>query len=224
VGPTGDATLPITGRPSAGNAPSTPVYSGQVPHIDVASSLLLVIDAQDGFYPPARIDVDHEAKLQVLDRVAWVCAVARGLDVPMIVTEEDADTNGPTAPQVVNALVPGTVAHVKTVFGATENPAIAAAIDDLGRGVAVIVGMETDVCVAHSALGLSQRGLRPVVVHDAVYSAGTAHEFGLARLRAEGVELVSAKELYYEWLRALPAARAFDEAHPELGDPPGFAL
>ena len=63
-----------------------------------------------------------------------------------------------------------------------------------------------------------------VVIHDAVFSAGTAHSNGLARLRQEGVELISAKELYYEWLRDLSTVHAFDAAHPDLATPPGFSL
>ena len=39
-----------------------------------------------------------------------------------------------------------------------------------------------------------------------------------------GIELISAKELYYEWLRDLPSVRAFDAAHPDLATPPGFSL
>jgi hypothetical protein len=66
--------------------------------------------------------------------------------------------------------------------------------------------------------------MRTVVVDDAVYSAGAGHANGVARLRAEGVELMSAKELYYEWLRDLPSVRAFDAAHPHLATPPGFSL
>jgi nicotinamidase-related amidase len=88
----------------------------------------------------------------------------------------------------------------------------------------VIVGMETDVCVAQTAMGAIERGLRPVVVHDAVFSAGAGHRNGLARLVFEGIEQVSAKELYYEWLRDLPRVRDFDRAHPELANPPGFSL
>jgi len=84
--------------------------------------------------------------------------------------------------------------------------------------------METDVCVAHTAIGAVERGLRPVIVHDAVFSAGEGHANGLARLSAEGIERLSAKELYYEWLRDLPSVRAFDAAHPELATPPGFSL
>lgn len=195
-----------------------------MPRIDVDACLLLVIDAQDGFYGPSRLDADHAAKDSALERAGWVCGVAAGLDVPILVTEEDAGLNGPTADPVRRRLPDGTPVFTKTVFGAFGNPAIAAAVAATGRATAVIVGMETDVCVAHTAIGAVEQGLRPIVVHDAVFSAGPAHANGLARLAIDGIERVSAKELYYEWLRDLPAVRRFDTAHPDLATPPGFSL
>lgn len=195
-----------------------------MPRIDVRACVLMVIDAQDGFYGPGRLDVDHAAKDTALDRAGWVCGVAASLDVPIIVTEEDAGLNGPSAAQVARWLPDGTPLFTKSVFGAFGNPAIANAVAATGRDVVVLVGMETDVCVAHTAIGAVERGLRPIVIHDAVFSAGAAHENGLARLAFDGIESVSAKELYYEWLRDLPAVRQFDAEHPELATPPGFSL
>jgi nicotinamidase-related amidase len=195
-----------------------------MPRIDADTSILLVIDAQDGFYPLDRVDVDQVAKAAALDRAGWVCGIAAALDVPVVVTEEDAARNGGTASQVTRWLPGGTRRHVKTVFGAFGNPDVSDAVRASDRGTVVIVGMETDVCVAHTALGAVEAGLRPVVVHDAVFSAGLAHANGLARLAREGIELVSAKELYYEWLHDLPSVRAFDAANPELAMPPGFSL
>ena len=138
--------------------------------------------------------------------------------------EEDAATNGPTYDAITSVVPPASPVLVKRVFGADANPEIDSAVRDHGRSAVVLVGLETDVCVAHSAIGWRASGLRVVVVHDAVYSAGAGHVNGLARLRAEGVELLSAKELYYEWLRDLPSVRAFDDAHPDLATPPGFSL
>lgn len=195
-----------------------------MPRIDVHTCVLLVIDAQDGFYGPGRHDVDHAAKDEALERAGWVCGVAACLDVPILITEEDADLNGPTADPVRSRLPGSTPVFTKSVFGAFGNPAIAAAVATTGRDTVVIVGMETDVCVAHTAIGAVEQGLRPVVVHDAVFSAGPAHTNGLARLDIDGIERVSAKELYYEWLRDLPAVRQFDAAHPDLATPPGFSL
>ena len=195
-----------------------------MPHVNSADSVLVVIDAQDGFYPPARTDVDHDEKNAALDRVGWVCGLAVAIDVPVVVTEEDPGNKGPTAPQVRRHLRTSTPVFDKHVFGAADQPDIRDAVERTGRGVVVLVGMETDVCVAHSALGFSEQGCRVVVIHDAAFSAGPAHSHGLTRLRQEGVELISAKELYYEWLRDLATVRAFDAAHPDLRSPPGFPL
>lgn len=186
--------------------------------------MLVVIDAQPGFYGPARADVDRGLFGSALARSGWVAGLAAALDVPVVLTEEDADTNGPTSGPIRAAVPDSAPVLVKQVFGADANPDIDDAVRRHGRSAVVLVGMETDVCVAHSAIGWRGSGLRTVVIHDAVYSAGAGHANGLARLRAEGVELLSAKELYYEWLRDLPSVRAFDAAHPDLAAPPGFSL
>lgn len=195
-----------------------------MPHLDADDCVLVVIDAQPGFYGPSRGDVDRSLFASALERSAWVAGLATAIGVPAVLTEEDAATNGPTDPAIRDAVPEGAPVLVKTVFGADANPDIDAAVRRHGRRSVVLVGLETDVCVAHSAIGWQGRGLRPVVIHDAVYSAGAGHVNGLDRLRAEGVELLSAKELYYEWLRDLPTVRAFDAAHPDLATPPGFSL
>lgn len=195
-----------------------------MPHLSADECVLVVIDAQPGFYGGDRRDVDVAHKQSALDRAAWVCGVAAALAIPVVVTEEDPSTNGPTDPEIQRHLPVDCPVHGKTVFGANDNPPIDAAVREQGRAAVVLVGMETDVCVAHSALGWRADGLRVIVVHDAVYSAGHGHDNGIARLTREGIELMSAKELYYEWLRTLAAVRAFDAAHPNLATPPGFSL
>lgn len=194
-----------------------------MPLIDRDDCVLVVVDAQDGFYGPDRADVDRGLMRASLDTAAWVCGLAVAVGVPTVVTEEDAATNGHTDPTIAAAL-PGMVAFDKSVFGAADEPLVDAAVIDTGRGTVVLVGMETDVCVTHAALGWGERGLRVVVVRDAVFSAGTAHAAGIRRLELEGVTLMSAKQVYYEWLRTLPAVREFDAAHPNLASPPGFSL
>ena len=195
-----------------------------MPHLDAADCVLVVIDAQPGFYPSTRLDVDRQLFARALDRAAWVAGVAAALGVPVVMTEEDSATNGPTAAGIVGSVPATTPVLVKRVFGADANPEIDAAVRTHDRTAVVLVGLETDVCVAHSAIGWSAAGMRVVVVHDSVYSAGDGHVNGIARLRSEGVEMLSAKELYYEWLRDLPSVRAFDASHPDLATPPEFSL
>lgn len=177
-------------------------------------SVLIVIDAQPGFLPPDG----------VMARIAWLAGVATALGIPVLVTEEDAPRNGPTAPEILARAPAGTTALVKPVFGLADTPEILAAIEALGRRTVVLAGFETDVCVAHSALGLLERGYRVAVVTDATGSPGEMHGLGLRRMRDAGATLVHAKGVYYEWVRTLEAARAFESANPDLADPPGFFL
>ena len=86
----------------------------------------------------------------------------------------------------------------------------------------MLCGFETDVCVTHSAVGLVEAGYRVAVAVDAVYSPAGAQAFGLARLRDLGVELVHCKGVYYDWVRTLEAALAFEREHPDLAEPHGF--
>jgi nicotinamidase-related amidase len=187
-------------------------------------SLLLVIDTQEGFYGDERRDVDREAFDLVVARVAWVTGLARALDVPVVVTEEDPDTNGPTSPRVLARLPAGAAVLPKPVFAAGDNPRIRSAVAAAQRATVVVAGLETDVCVAHSAISLQERGHRVAAVTDALFSPGAAQLHGLDRLRSEGVQLLSAKELFYDWTRTLANVRELVLAHPELEPPPGFSL
>jgi nicotinamidase-related amidase len=180
-----------------------------VPLLDHADSLLIVVDAQPGFSGDA--GADHRTAVHSREVAAWLVGVAAALSVPIVVTEEDAASNGPTDPVIADRLPAGTPVLAKSTFGLTGEPAI-------------LVGAETDVCVAQSAIGLLDLGFRVVVVADATFSPGAMHDHGLAHVQAAGGEVRHAKGVYYDWVRTLAAARAFQEAHPDLASPPGFAL
>jgi hypothetical protein len=45
-----------------------------------------------------------------------------------------------------------------------------------------------------------------------------------ATSREAGIEVRHAKGVYYEWVRTLAAARALENDHPDLANPPGFDL
>lgn len=191
-------------------------------------SVLIVIDAQPGFFAGQPFDgpgaLDRTGLTGVVARIAWLAGAAAALGIPLVVTEEDPARNGGTDPSVVARLPPATPVLEKRIFGLAGQPDILAAVEATGRRTAVLVGAETDVCVAQSALGLLDRGFRVVVVTDATFSPGAMHDLGLRRMRDAGIVEIHAKGLYYEWVRALAAARAFEAANPDLADPPGFAL
>ena len=190
-----------------------------MPLLDRDDCVLVVIDAQAGFLD--KVDADTAA--DVVDRIRWLVLVARKLGIPVVVTEEEPDHNGPTAEPISAVLPPGTVRHVKRTFGLAGDREILADVASTGRHTAVLVGLETDVCVAQSALGLQEHGFGVIVASDAVASPGVSHDQGLGRLRTEGVSLLGVKSVAYDWLRSVELAnQVFGD--PELAAPRGIVL
>jgi len=182
---------------------------------DVDDSVLIVIDVQAAFL--GKLPPDDGERL--LNRICWLIRVAHSLEVPLVVTAEDIPSLGSVHPQVADALPPGTQVYNKMSFGLAADPVILAAIGRTGREAAVLVGLETDVCVAQSAIGLLQNGYRVVVVADATGSPGTGHAFGLDRMRAAGALILGLKGLYYEWQRTVERADRFREQHVQIVEP-----
>ena len=188
--------------------------------LDRDDSVLVVVDAQPGFYTGEDLDADDARGARLaLERATWLSRVAAALEIPAVITEEDAERNGATDATILDALPQSTPLFPKPTFGLAGTPEILDAIKATGRGTVVLVGFETDVCVAQSAIGLKQVGLRAVVVEDASFSPGEMHARGLARAAAAGVELNHVKGVAYEWLRELETARSV-LASPGLSDAP----
>jgi nicotinamidase-related amidase len=176
--------------------------------LDADECVLAVIDTQEGFLSK----LPDEDAAALVDRIRWLCLLANWLHVPVVVTEEEPGVNGETAPRIGNLLVPETVRHDKPVFDLSACAPILADVTRHGRESVALCGLETDVCVAQSALGLLDAGKRVVVVEDAVGSPGAAHAQGLERMARAGVELVGVKSLAYDWLRTVERATEFGEA------------
>ena len=186
--------------------------------LEVNDSLLIVIDIQPSFVKKESRD-EHSPLLQ---RMCWVIKVAKWLGVPLIVTAEDLDRTGNVCGEVAEILPLDTKIYNKMTFGLAAQPDILEAVQQTQRNTAVLIGYETDVCVAHSALGLVGLGYRVVVVADATGSPGEAHQIGLERIRAAGGIILSAKSLYYEWVRTVEMALEFEAAGIET--PEGVVL
>ena len=109
------------------------------------------------------------------------------------------------------------------VFGLMGQADIRAAVAAAQRDCFVLAGLETDVCVAHSALGLAAAGHRAVVIDDACGSPPPHHEHGLRRLRDAGITVTSLKGIFYEWVRDL---ETYHRLKPQLNEPlpPGLTL
>ncbi len=187
--------------------------------IDAGDCLLAVVDCQPGFLER----VQGPAAEGLVERIAFLATSARFCGIPVIATVESPEDWGGLHPGLAAAVGEAPVLR-KEVFGLADDPLVGPAVEAAGRGTVVLTGLETDVCVAQSALGLLDRGRSVIVVEDAVASPGNAHQAGLDRMRRAGAIVVVAKQLHYEWMRTVARSRAFTAAHPDLADPPGVTL
>mmetsp|Transcript_7981 Transcript_7981/g.12330 ORF Transcript_7981/g.12330 Transcript_7981/m.12330 type:complete len:197 (+) Transcript_7981:151-741(+) len=184
--------------------------------INVDDSVLIVIDVQEAFLKK----LPKKDSASLVERICWLIRVATHLSVPIVVTAEDMATLGDTVPQVSGSLPPQTEIFNKMIFGLAAQEDIMTAIEMTGCSTAVLVGLETDVCVAQSALGLMDKGYKVVVVQDATGSPESGHEFGITRMRGAGVVMSSVKGLFYEWLPTVEGNNVFLQKHGnKLGNP-----
>jgi len=167
--------------------------------IDRQDSILLVIDLQDGFLNK----LGPERREAIIDHCRFMVQAAVHFAVPIFVTVEDTSRNGTTAERVYSCIDPRVPQRDKRIFGLCGQDDLRNAILAQPKRTAILIGMETDVCVLHSAVGLLSEGFRTVIVSDATESPGLARDQGLARARFLGAELVSARGLYYEWMRSV---------------------
>ena len=169
--------------------------------IERERSCLVVIDVQQYFLE--KLPLPWRAPL--VERIEWLMRVASLLDIPILATAEDVERDGPLVPELARRL-PAAAPPVfnKMVFGLWGQEDIRAAVEAVGRDSFVLAGLETDVCVAQSALGLHGAGYQVAVVADACASPPPNHEHGLWRLEGSGVISTSVKTVFYEWVRDLP--------------------
>jgi nicotinamidase-related amidase len=175
--------------------------------IERDDTILLVIDLQDFFLKK----IDPVRSTTVVDNCRFLVEAANQLDIPTFVTVEDPERNGWTTDIVRSRLAPGTPERDKSVFGLCGQSDLREAMLAQPRRTAVLIGLETDVCVLHSAVGLLGEGFRSVIVGDAAGSPGVEHDLGLARAAALGVEIIHTKGVYFEWMRTLAMFRNVPE-------------
>jgi isochorismate hydrolase len=175
--------------------------------INVDDCILIIIDIQDHFLKKLPL----ERAESLLDHVGWLIDVGNFLHVPMVITAEDAYLHNGLTQRLLDKVVDATPTFNKMAFCLTAQADIMQAINKTDRKTAVLVGLETDVCVAQSAIGLLQQGFSVVAISDATDSPGEAHKIGLERMRDAGVLVTSLKVVYYEWIRTVVNGNSIEQ-------------
>ena len=173
-----------------------------------APALLLCIDLQPAFLQA----VPGSAAL--LRRCAFAVEAARGLELPVLFTEQVPAKLGPTAPELL-ALVDAPPVLAKDEFSALANEPVRAAVRARAVPQLYLAGIETPVCVFQTARDALAAGLQVTVLTDCV-GARRADDAAaaLSQLARLGAQLLPAETVGYSLLRS--ARHPFFRAYTQL--------
>lgn len=161
-----------------------------MPAINRETSTLLIIDFQSRLMPAI-----EQGEL-VTGNARRLVDAAGMLEVPVVLTEQNADGLGGTVPQLRSDN-----AHLihKMTFDACRMPGFLDALPD--RTELIVAGCETHVCVLQTVLGLLGAGRRVYAVRDAIGSRrAESKETALRRMERNGAEIVTTEMVVFEWL------------------------
>ncbi len=187
--------------------------------LDADDSVLVVIDVQDAFLDK----LPRQDSERLLNNVCWLIKLAQWRHIPLVVTAEEFHIQ-PLPLKLVHTLLANTPVFDKVIFGLAHQPDILAAVEQTGRKTTALIGLETDVCVMHSAIGLLAQGYRVAVVADATDTPAPGQEIGLKRMQGAGAIIVNMKGLFYEWLRTIENVNRFHRELPDMRDLSGNIL
>lgn len=157
-------------------------------------SALIVVDIQEKLTPHVR-----EPELLV-GKCQWITRLAYDLHVPVLVSEQYPSRLGKTV-EPLRTLTASEQAIEKVCFSCNRENVFSNRWQALGKTQAVIIGIETHVCVMQTALDMKCSGVDVYVVTDAISSRHEQdHACALARMQQAGVHLVTSEMVFFEWV------------------------
>jgi len=164
-----------------------------------ARTLVVVVDVQERLAAA----MPAEDLAAVLRATKILVEGARAMGAPLIVTEQYPKGLGATLPEVKIAVeAAGATICEKLAFSACDAEGFAARLAALGDlEAAVVVGMETHVCVYQTVRDLAARGLEVHVPIDGVASRRADHrDAGLELCVRAGAVRTTAESVAFDWL------------------------
>jgi nicotinamidase-related amidase len=160
--------------------------------MSAGDTALLVIDVQEKLLPKiAGAD-------RLLRNLLFLLEAARALDMPAQATEQYPRGLGPTVAGLLPYL-PGR--PEKVAFSSCAAPGVVDALHRAARPKVVLAGIETHVCVLHTALDLLALDFRVYLPVDAVGARYRLdHDTALRRLEQAGAVLTTAEGCAFEWV------------------------
>ena len=162
------------------------------PRLTRENALLFICDAQTRLLPAI-----FEAQ-RVERNIAMLATLARRLDLPVVVSEQNPSKIGGTADAIARAL--GEFEPIEKMrFSAW--PDAQTALENCGRKTVLMCGLESHICVAQTALDLLDFGYTVFAAYDAISSRREDNRnVGWQRMIGAGAVAASTEAAIYELL------------------------
>ncbi len=162
------------------------------------STVLLIVDIQERLWNA----VDPDRKDEVLKNTLLLVELAKTLSFPVLVTEQYPKGLGPTIPAVLEALPEDMVSYEKIIFSSWQAEGIPERFHDLNARAAIVIGMESHVCVWSTVLDMLKQGIHVHVPRDAVISrTGENWQTGLELMDRAGAVVTSTEAVIFQLLQ-----------------------
>lgn len=158
-------------------------------------TMALVVDYQERLMPV----MDEREALE--KRSVILLEGLKALGVPMLMSQQYTKGIGMTIEPITEAV--GSEAYFdKLSFSCYEDEAIRQAIEETGKRVVLVCGIEAHICVLQTCIDLKEAGYTPVLVTDCISSRKRSDvEIALERAKEEGILLTTSESILFELTR-----------------------
>jgi len=193
--------------------------------LTIENSVLVLIDHQPGVALAVQ-SIDHSL---VMNNVAGLAQVAKGLGVPTVLTTVGAQGSVLVDPifKEISDVFPDITPIDRPSSHAWSHPDVRAAVDATGRRKLVMAGLVTEVCLVQSVLAARKDGFEVYFVSDC--SGGVtkeAHEDAKVRMTMAGAKPINWMALTGEWAPywASPERAALTNVTSQRGGSAGLVV
>lgn len=158
-------------------------------------AVLVFIDVQGKLHEIMYGKDDLDANLEKMVRCAQL------LEIPIVGTEQIPEKLGPTS-EPFKSLLTDVPMIGKSAFSCYGEPKFMESFGALGKRQAILIGIETHVCVYQTALDLLEAGTEVFVVADAVSSRAPENKaLALQAMRDAGAQILPTETILFALLR-----------------------
>lgn len=158
-------------------------------------AVLVFIDVQGRLHELMHEKESLDGNLEKIVRCAHL------LEVPILGTEQIPEKLGPTN-EPFKSLLEKVPMIGKSAFSCCGDPKFMDAFQSLGKRQAILVGIETHVCVYQTTLALLEAGIEVFVAADAVSSRTPENKsLALQAMRDAGAKILPAETVLFALLR-----------------------